>query len=95
MDIYSQSIRKNYDDNVRGAVAAVKGNLLSQKTIRQNGVEGRDIVVDIPQKGQEGQVHVRYLWIGNRFYQIMFSGKPGTATAPNVEAFLASFRTTK
>jgi hypothetical protein len=92
MIIYSKAVMKDYDAHIRGAVAATKGNLLSQKTIQQSGAEGREILIDVP---QSGVVRQRLLWIGNRFYQMVFSGRPGTGTTPNVDAFLNSFRTTK
>jgi hypothetical protein len=89
MLIYSKVVPRDYDANTRGAVAATKGNLVSQKPIMQSGVEGREIQIDIP---QSGVVRMRFLWIGDRFYQVAFSGKPGTGTTPDVDAFLDSFR---
>ena len=92
MIIYSKAVMKDYDAHIRGAVAATKGNLLSQKTIQQSGAEGREILIEVP---RSGVVRQRLLWIGDRFYQIVFSGRPRTGTTPNVEAFLNSFRTIK
>lgn len=89
---YSTPVKKDYVGNISGAVAAVKGRLVSQKTIRQNGVDGREILVDIP-SSQEGRM--RMLWIGNRYYQILFVGKTGTTSTPNVDTFLNSFQPTK
>jgi hypothetical protein len=92
MIIYSKPVTKDYDANIRGAVAATKGTLRSQKTIQQSGVQGREILIDVP---GPGVVRQRLLWIGDRLYQAIFSGGPGTGTTPNVEAFLNSFRTVK
>ena len=92
MIIYSKAVMKDYDAHIRGAVAATKGTLLGQKTIQQSGAEGREILIEVP---RSGVVRQRLLWIGDRFYQIVFSGRPGTGTTPNVEAFLNSFRTIK
>jgi hypothetical protein len=93
MAIYkSTSVIKDYNANVSGAVAAVKGKLVSQKTIRQSGVEGREILIDIP--GSQ-EARERLLWIGNRLYQIMYLGKAGTASTPDVDAFFNSFKATK
>lgn len=92
MIVYSKAVVKDYDASTRGAVAATKGTLLSQKPIRQSGVDGREIMIDVP---QSGVVRQRFLWIGERFYQVVFSGKPGSGTTPDVDAFLNSFRTVK
>jgi hypothetical protein len=89
MFIYSKAVPRDYDANTRGAVVATKGNLVSQKSIVQNGAEGREILIDVP---QSGMVRLRFLWIGERFYQVVFSGKPGTGATPDVDAFLDSFR---
>jgi hypothetical protein len=92
MIIYSTTVVRDYDANIRGAVAATKGKLLNQKPIQQSGVDGREIMIDVP---QSGVVRQRFLWIGDRFYQVVFSGKPGSGTTPDVDAFLNSFRGTK
>ena len=92
MGTYSKPVLKDYVANISGAVAGVKGKLVSQKTIRQNGVEGREILVDLP-SGSEARE--RMLWIGDRFHQIMFIGKPGARSTPNVDAYFNSFQATK
>jgi hypothetical protein len=51
-----------------------------------------EILIEVP---RSGVVRPRLLWIDDRFYQMVFSGRPGTGTTPNVEAFLNSFRTIK
>jgi len=48
MGIYSKAVTKDYDANIRGAVTAVKGKLLSQKIIEQSGAQGREIPIDVP-----------------------------------------------
>jgi hypothetical protein len=88
MITYSKAVMKDYDAHIRGAVAATKGNLLSQKTIQQSGAEGREILIDVP---QSGVVRQRLPWIGDRFYQMVFSGRLGARATPNVDAFLDSF----
>jgi hypothetical protein len=94
MGIYSKAVTKDYDANIRGAVTAVKGKLLSQKIIEQSGAQGREIPIDVPPP-QSRVVRQRFLWIGDRIYQIVFSGRPGTGATPDVDAFLNSFRTNK
>jgi hypothetical protein len=92
MIIYSKPMVKDYDVHTKGAVDATKGTLRSQKTIQQSGAQGREIIIDLP---QSGVVRQRLLWVDNRFYQMVFSGGPGTGTTPNVDAFLNSFQTVK
>jgi hypothetical protein len=90
MIIYARTVVKDYDAHTQGAVAATKGTLRSQKAIQQSGAQGREIIIDVP---QSGVVRQRLLWVGDRFYQMVFSGGPGTGTTPDVDAFLNSFRT--
>jgi hypothetical protein len=92
MATYSTSVTRNYAVNISGAVAASKGKLVSQKTIRQSGVEGREILIDL---GDSDEARERMLWIGDRYYQIGFIGKTGTTSAPDVDTFLNSFQATK
>jgi hypothetical protein len=92
MAIYSTSVTRNYAVNISGAVAASKGRLVSQKTIRQSGVEGREILID---RGDSDEARERMLWISDRYYQIGFIGKTGTTSTPDVDTFLNSFQATK
>jgi hypothetical protein len=92
MIVYSKPVTKDYDANIRGAVAATKGTLRSQRPIQQSGVTGREILIDVQ---GPGVVRQRLLWIGERLYQAVFTGAPGTEATADVEAFLNSFRTIK
>lgn len=89
--VYSQSVVHDYNASIQGAVNATKGILRSQKTIQQSGVQGREIIIDVA----DGVVRQRLLWIGDRLYQVVFSGGKGSGLTPDVEAFLNSFRTLK
>lgn len=89
--VYSQSVVHDYNASIQGAVNATKGILRSQKTIQQSGVQGREIIIDVA----DGVVRQRLLWIGDRLYQVVFSGGQGSGLTPDVEAFLNSFRTLK
>jgi hypothetical protein len=92
MATYTNAVQKVYDPSISAVAASFKGKLVSQKTIRQSGVEGREILIDIP--GSQ-EARERLLWIGNRLYQIMYLGKAGTASTPDVDAFFNSFKATK
>lgn len=89
--VYSQSVVHDYNASIQGAVNATKGILRSQKTIQQSRVQGREIIIDVA----DGVVRQRLLWIGDRLYQVVFSGGQGSGLTPDVEAFLNSFRTLK
>jgi tetratricopeptide (TPR) repeat protein len=88
---YAQTFKGDYDANIRAAVAGAKGRLASQKTVQQNGVEGREIVIEGP---KSVIVRERILWINGRLYWITFSSaKAGVANTPAVDRFLNSFET--
>jgi hypothetical protein len=46
--VYGTVAPKDYDGPTLSTVAALKGTLVSEKPIQQGGVEGREIVVDVP-----------------------------------------------
>jgi hypothetical protein len=88
---FSQTGTKDFAPSISAAVASVKGKLVSQKNIQQNGAAGVEILIDIgPQEGRQ-----RMVWIGNRFYQIIYVGKTGTTSTPTINAFFNSFQATK
>jgi Tfp pilus assembly protein PilF len=88
---YAPPLKADYDANINAAVAATRGRLVSQETIRQSGVAGREIVIEGP---KSVVVRERLLWIGGRLYWIVFSSaKPAAATTPAVDKFLDSFVT--
>ena len=87
MIVYSKPVAIDYRVDVENAVAASKRTLRSQKTIQQGGVQGREIIIDLP--GSGGVVRQRFLRIHGRLYQIAFTDKAGAATTPDVDAFLA------
>lgn len=87
--VYAEPRNADYDANVAAAAAGIKGRLISEKKVQQNGTEGREIVVEGP---KSVVVRERLLWIGGRLYWIVFSSaKPGAVAAPAVDKFLNSF----
>jgi hypothetical protein len=87
--VYAKPRKTNYDANVAAAVAAAKGRLVSDQPIRQNGVDGREIVIDC---GKSGFVRERILWVAGNLYFVSYSGKDAAAaSAPMVDEFLISF----
>jgi hypothetical protein len=86
MSIYSQPVQKEYDGPTKGSVDAVKGKLISQQPFELGGMTGREIFIDA--SGQA--VRQRLLWVGDRFYQFVFVGPPGTEKAADSETFMNS-----
>jgi hypothetical protein len=52
-------------------------------------VRGREFLARMPSGNTLRQ---RLFLVGNRFYQTIYVGPPGSEAEPDVEAFLASFR---
>jgi tetratricopeptide (TPR) repeat protein/pimeloyl-ACP methyl ester carboxylesterase len=89
MFAYATPRNEDYDANIRGAVASAKGRLVSQKSVHQSGVTGREIVIEDP---HSVVVRERLFWIAGRLYWVVFSSaQPGASTAPAVGKFLDSF----
>lgn len=86
--VYGKTAPKDYDGPIASTVAAVKGTLAGKKSIQLGGVEGREIVIDVP---PSARVRERLAWIGDSLYLIVFSGNSGAEAAPEVDAFLNSF----
>jgi hypothetical protein len=78
-----------YDHGVEGALAATGGNLVRQQPVMLDGLRGREFFARMPSGNTLRQ---RLYLIGNRFYQTIYVGPPGSETDPAVEAFLGSFR---
>jgi hypothetical protein len=89
MFAYAKPRKADADANVRGAVAAAKGRLANDQPIRQNGVEGREILIDA---GKSGVIRERILWVAGNLYFVIYAGAgAAAASAPDVDEFLISF----
>jgi hypothetical protein len=86
---YTRAPVKNYDKNVMGLLAATKGRLIRQARIEQDGIDGREVVTELPDRAVMRQ---RLFQVGNRLYQAVYAGPSGTEAQPEVETFLQSFR---
>ena len=78
-----------YDSGLEGALAATNGSLVRQQPVTLEGLRGREFLARMPSGNMLRQ---RLFLIGNRFYQTIYVGSPGSEVEPAVEAFLASFR---
>ncbi|HET9348253.1 MAG TPA: hypothetical protein VFO13_03850 [Arthrobacter sp.] len=83
---------KNYDKNVMGLLAATKGKLIRQARIEQDGIDGREVVTQLP---DSAVIRQRLFQVGNRLYQAVYAGPPGTETHAEVETFMQSFKILK
>lgn len=83
-------VDNSYERAVSGAMKAQGGTLLSRASCRTGNFEGREFLIDIPSK--KLVCRVRYYIVGNRLYQVMYVGEPGTHSQKKVDAFLDSFR---
>lgn len=93
MIVYTGHNSYNYDAGMKGVIDAVKGTLRSQKDITQSGVKGREIIVDLPQS--HIVLRQRFLWIGDRLYEIVFTSDTSNGTGTDIDNFFNSFHTVK
>ena len=88
MFAYAKPRKADIEANVRAAVAAAKGRLANDQPISQNGVEGRESLIDA---GKSGVIRERILWVAGNLYFVVYSGDSAAASAPDVDEFLMSF----
>ncbi len=93
MIVYSGHASYNYDNGVKGVIAAVKGKLRTQKDIDQAGIKGREVIVDLPQS--KIVLRQRFLWTGDRLYEIVYTSDATDGTGADIDAFFNSFHTVK
>ncbi len=74
------------------AMKSQGGTLRLEGACSNFNTSGREYIIDIPDK--KLVCRVRYFIVGDRFYQDMYVGPPGTEFTPKTNAFLDSFRQT-
>jgi len=80
------------DGSRDGAVANVKGELVSETRISLDGYPGRELTISvIADNKQEIVLRGRVFLVENRLYQIMAVAPKGKENAKNIDAFLQSF----
>jgi hypothetical protein len=90
--IAKTGLEEAYKSAVQGSVRGTKGELRSDKAITQAGTSGHEILVSIPGPFIMRQ---RIFIVGDRLYQNIYVGTPGTEDDAGVNAFFASFRVEK
>ncbi len=93
-DFPKSHIQKNtpevlLDGGRDGAIAGIKGRLLSEEVISLSGYPGRDIKAEV---AGGGIYRSRFFLVGCRFYQINWVGPKENAFSRGVEEYLNSFK---
>lgn len=83
---------KRYDAAVKLVVDRAKGMLRTQRSLEQGDVTGREIVVQITKGNSVTMTRQQFFLTDTRFYQLVYTGPPGTETSPEVETFFTSFQ---
>lgn len=84
---------KIYDGGRDGAVANVKGQLVSESRIWLYGSPGREILIKTKaSNGQDATVRDRIYLVGNRLYQVMAVVPSEKENSSEITSFLDSFK---
>jgi hypothetical protein len=89
---YAKPRKADYSANVNGAVSAAKGRLVSDQPIRQDSVNGHEILIDA---GKSGVIRERILWVASTLYFVAYAGEAAAANGSEVDEFLVSFEAVK
>ncbi len=87
--VNSTDPQKLLDGATNGAVANVKGKLVSESKMSFNGLPARNIVIEIPNKAF---ITARLILNGPRFYQLMFIAPTQKDHEQDISKFLDSFQ---
>ena len=90
--LYTRSLAKNYDRNVKAMLDASQGKLLRQTKVDMGDLDGRETFTLLP---DETVMRQRIFQVGNRFYQAVYLGPFGTESRDDVESFMQSFQILK
>jgi hypothetical protein len=83
---------KRYDAAVKTVVDRAKGMLRTQRSVEQGDVTGREIVVQVPKGNSFTMTRQQFFLTDTRFYQLVYTGPPGSETSPEVDGFFSSFQ---
>lgn len=91
--INKTGLEQAYKNAVQGGVQGVKGELRSEKSITQQGITGKESLVYMPNGPL--MMRQRIFILGDRLYQNIYVGPPGSENDSEVNAFFASFKVSK
>jgi hypothetical protein len=82
---------------VKGLAEGIKGTVAELKPVKDDGLEGREILIDFagPDAGKPAIVRSRAYLVGTNVYVLQYSGAKGTGDRDEVVKFLESFQKSK
>lgn len=83
-------LKQVYDSSQDGAVANLKGKLVSEKDIKISDYPGREILIDFA--GGKRLFRARVYLVRQRLYQVVVFGTKEAATSKEADKFLDSFK---
>lgn len=78
-----------YTNVINATLANVKGRKEREAEVKLGDVTGREVFIDVP--AQHATMRERLFLVGNRLYQIVYGGPPGSENAKPALDFLNSF----
>jgi hypothetical protein len=79
-----------YVNVINATLANVKGRKEREADVKLGDVTGREVLIDVP--AQHATMRERLFLVGNRLYQVVYGGPPGSANAKPALDFLNSFK---
>jgi hypothetical protein len=73
-------------------VKALKGKVVSDKSVRLGEWSGKEVIVDVPNRGNS---HLRWYIVNRRMYTLIFMSNSATASSPDIARFFDSFQLSK
>jgi len=88
-DVTMGDPQTNLDGVRNGSVRNVNGKLLSEERLNISNAPARRLLIDMPRSNQAAEALM--VLDGNRLYQAVYVGPPGTENTPEAKRFLSSF----
>jgi len=79
-----------YANIVSSTVAGGQGKLRSSVPYKLGNITGREVVIDVP--SQQQVARERLFLVGNRLFQVVYGGPPGSENTKGALDFLNSFK---
>jgi hypothetical protein len=88
---YSLNADEEYKEGIDGVTSSAHGTVRQTTNYTLGAVTGRDAIMDLP-GDQPIAVHIRIFVVGQRMYELLYIGAPGTENGNAALAFLNSFK---
>lgn len=88
--ISGQGLEKSFENAIRGTIQGVKGELRNTTKLSNDGIAGREALIFSPSFNLI--LRQRIFFVGDRIYQILYVGPPGSEKESAVDEFLASLK---